>query len=155
MNNSVVYFTDRTPSDKDPFSFWIWEELKERAQSGSDVFVYLINVKETDFPSDLHPRIHLRSALKRKMLWRWGPFIQGLISIQASTVCLIEPKNVSVNLWPLISVPNMKHLGLLSAQISAVLFSSKVKKGLVHERRQIYFGGKARSGCEDHDQSSR
>lgn len=130
MNHSVVYFTDRTPNDNDPLSFWIWEEFNERARSGSDVFVYLINVEEKDLPADLHSRIHLRSALKKRTFLRWEPFIQGLLATQASSVCLIEPKVLSAQLWPLLAIPNLKQIGLFQTQISALLFSANLKKGL-------------------------
>lgn len=118
------------PGDKDPFSFWAWEAFKERAASGSDVYVYLINADPEELPQDLHHRIHLRSALRKSGLLNWGPFIQGLLETHASSICLIEPKKARTQLWPLVLIPNLKQVGLLQAQITTLLFSSEMRKGL-------------------------
>lgn len=130
MSDSVVYFTDRLPSDTDPFSYWAWEAFRERAAAGSEVYIYLTGADESELPEDLHHRIHLRSALKKNHLLNWGPFIQSLLETQASSIIWVEPKRARPQMWPLALIPNLKQIGVLQAQITTLLFSSRAKKGV-------------------------
>lgn len=131
MSESLIFFTDRSPSDSDPYSFWVWQQFEERARSGFEVYVYLFGSRTIEIPDDLHQRIHVRTALQGRLFWRWSPFIQSLISTPAESICLIEPLNPSSrHLVPMMAIPQMVTLGLLRSHLHYISFSAKLPKVL-------------------------
>jgi len=128
MSESLIYFTDRLPSDSDPFSYWVWKEFEGRARSGFEVHVYLLNATKEALPEELPPRLHLRSALRGHSFLRWAPFIQSLLSTPVRSLCLIEPKKPSLSLLPLLFIPQMRRMGMISSELSYLAFSGTLSQ---------------------------
>jgi len=131
LSSSLVYFTDRWPKDPDPYSFWFWKELQNRAESGFEVFVYLMDHSEKVWPTDLHSSIQLRSALQKPTPMSFSPFIKSLISTQAESICLVEPQKTSLSLWPLFFLPQLKQMGMIDSKMSYLCFQSEIRKSMI------------------------
>ncbi len=128
MSDTQIFFTDRSPLDDDPLSFWLWESLKDRARSGSDVFIYRMDKSSENesFIEGFPSRLHLRSGLQSSSVFSWGPLIQSVIEANPSSICLVEPKQSQFNIWPLLMLPNLRTLKVINAQISALIFSQSL-----------------------------
>lgn len=123
MKEPCVYFTDRTPQDRDPCSYWLWHEISQRAQSGTDVVVYLMYPAKPFETENLHSRIQLRWALTSRLFFRWPLFIQSLVEARPSSLTLIEPKVKNAIPWPLLFVPQLKQMGGLPSSLFFLSFS--------------------------------
>lgn len=131
--SDAVYFTDRSPDDKNPFSHWLWTELEEKARSGSNVYVYFFGSKEISLPNHFSSRIQIRTALKKQSLLHLGPFIQSLIQSGATSLTLVEPQENKNLPWSLLLIPQLKQIGVNKAQLSTLLFSSKISKNFIFQ----------------------
>lgn len=131
--SDAVYFTDRFPDSKDPFSHWLWTEFEEKARSGSNVYIYFFGPQEIYLPDRFSSKIHLRTALKNQNFLQLGPFIQSLIYSEATSLTLVEPLSLKNLPWPLLLIPSLKQAAMSKAQLSTLLFSSKPPKGFIFQ----------------------
>ncbi|HAG92376.1 MAG TPA: hypothetical protein DCL41_10910 [Bdellovibrionales bacterium] len=131
MKQTLIYFTDRRPKDFNPYSFWFWEELKNRAASGFKIFVYILRPFQDEELDELPPNIQIRTALQRVSPMSFSPFVRSLIETPAESLCLVEPKSEGVHLWPLFMVPQLKQMGVISGHLNYLGFQSEIQRSLV------------------------